>query len=83
MPKTKTTAKRSKKKQVGAISKKGSASGATPNDLPDAVTASHVRALQVTCQYLGKTFYQGDSICYQSSEWICGVGGWSKTGQTC
>jgi hypothetical protein len=83
MPKTKTVTKYNTRKQVGARSKKESASARTPNDLPNPVTTEHVQALQVTCQFLGKTFYQGDEICYQSSKWTCGVEGWSKTGQSC
>jgi len=59
------------------------AAGLTPNDLPDAMTPEHVQALEVTCQFLGKTFYEGDTICYQSAEWVCGAAGWSKTGNAC
>jgi hypothetical protein len=83
MAKKKAVAKRNPAKKRDARSGNATASTLTPNDLPDPLTAAHVEALQVSCQFLGKTFYQGDKICYQSSEWVCGAGGWAKTGQSC
>ncbi len=56
MRKSKTVGKRRTRKQARARSPNGSVSALTPNDLPDAVTAEHILALQVTCQLLGKTF---------------------------
>lgn len=83
MPKKKAAAKRNATRNSGTRPEKAKASGLTPNDLPDPLNQEHVQALQITCQFLGKTFYQGDTICYENSEWVCGSGGWSKTGQSC
>jgi hypothetical protein len=54
-----------------------------PNNVPDPLTPAHVAALNVTCQFLGKTFYDGDNVCWQGNEWVCTPGGWVKTGQAC
>ena len=54
-----------------------------PNRFPEAVTASHRRALLSTCRFLGKTFEEGETICYQRGEWICTAGSWQKTGRIC
>jgi hypothetical protein len=55
----------------------------TPNELPNAVTAEHEAALATACRFLGKVFYEGDTICYDSSEWVCSGGDWQKTGRSC
>jgi hypothetical protein len=54
-----------------------------PNHLRFAQTPGDEAALQVTCQYMGKTFYGGDTICFESLEWQCGANGWVKTGNAC
>ncbi len=83
MAKRKSVARRKAGKKRATRIGATTASALTPNDLPDPQTAAHIEALQVTCQFLGKTFYQGDTICYQNNEWICEAGGWSKTDQSC
>jgi hypothetical protein len=54
-----------------------------PNDFPNAQTPEALAALGVTCLFMGKTFYEGDTICHLSSEWVCTPNGWSKTGNNC
>jgi hypothetical protein len=61
--------------------KKKSATG--PNRFPRAVTAAHREALRSTCKFLGKTFEEGETICYQGGEWVCAAGSWAKTGRHC
>ncbi len=56
---------------------------AGPNRYPEATTAAHFEALTVTCQYLGKIFYEGDIICYQGGQWRCSNGEWVDTGGKC
>jgi hypothetical protein len=55
----------------------------TPNHLAEPQTAEDLAALQVTCQFLGKTFYEGNTICYRNSEWQCTADGWVRTGNSC
>jgi hypothetical protein len=55
----------------------------TPNHLPGPQTQEDSAALAVTCQYLGKTFYEGNKICYQSQQFVCTPTGWVKTGNDC
>ena len=57
--------------------------GPDPNDYPNALIAEHTAAAAVTCQFLGKVFYEGDTICYQGGEWVCQPGGWAQTGNPC
>lgn len=33
--------------------------------------------------YLGKTFYENDTICYWREQWVCLGGAWEKTGNAC
>lgn len=54
-----------------------------PNLLTEPVLAEHFVALAATCKFLGKTFEEGEKICYRGDEWQCGDGSWHKTGETC
>lgn len=54
-----------------------------PNKKPEAETEAQREALNATCQFLGKTFYDGDLICYRREQWVCTSGAWEKTGQAC
>lgn len=54
-----------------------------PNQFPNALSAKDRAALGVTCRFLGKTFNEGDLICYQGGEWVCGAEGWAATGKSC
>jgi hypothetical protein len=54
-----------------------------PNHLAAVQTAADAAALQVTCQFMSKTFYEGDRICYQQEQWQCTANGWAKTGNAC
>lgn len=61
--------------------KKKSALG--PNKFPEAVSAGQLAALAATCKFVGKTFEQGETICYLGGEWVCSAGAWVKTGKSC
>lgn len=54
-----------------------------PNAYPAALTAEHELAAAQTCQFLGKVFYEGDTICYQGGVWVCEAGAWSRTPEAC
>jgi hypothetical protein len=55
-----------------------------PNHLADPQTESHLAALEVpTCQFLGKTKYEGDLGCWQGVEYVCHSGQMEKTGNSC
>lgn len=54
-----------------------------PNKKRHAETDSQRAALASTCMFLGKTFYEGDTICYRKEEWVCASGAWEKTGNGC
>ena len=55
-----------------------------PNKYPEPRTEAQRGALEVTCRYLGKVFYEGDTICYRGDEWECGsTGEWEETGKRC
>jgi hypothetical protein len=57
--------------------------GLTPNELADPQTPADVAALAVTCRFLGKTYYEGDLVCWQNVQWKCTAQGWDKTLQPC
>jgi hypothetical protein len=54
-----------------------------PNLYPDPLTDDHALAAAVTCQFLGRVFYEGDTICYQDGVWVCTLGAWAPTGEAC
>lgn len=54
-----------------------------PNRKPEAETDAQRAALLTTCMYLGKTFYENDTICYRREQWVCHAGAWEKTGNAC
>jgi hypothetical protein len=54
-----------------------------PNEVSDPITPGHLAALAPTCKFLGKVFYDGDTICYDGFEWQCTNGNWEKTGHSC
>lgn len=55
-----------------------------PNRYPDARGKADRARLDVTCRYLGKVFYEGDTICYRRDEWVCAAPGeWRPTGRRC
>ena len=54
-----------------------------PNKLADVVHTDVAESTDVSCQFLGKTFYQNDKICWKDTEWVCTPQGWSQTGKTC
>jgi len=71
MPKTRGTSQR----------QRGARGGVTPNDLPNAQSAQDEARLKVTCQYRGRTYYEGDTIEFKQEEWQCRPGGWVKSGE--
>ena len=54
-----------------------------PNKYPEPRTQAQAQALVMSCRYLGRIFYEGDTICYRGGQWQCHQGGWSDTGQSC
>lgn len=54
-----------------------------PNNLSQPRTAEEAMAAGTTCLFLGKTFYEGDTVCWQSVEWVCTNAGWQKSGNAC
>lgn len=54
-----------------------------PNHLAAPQTAADTAALQVTCPYGDKTFYENQKVCYENVEFICTPAGWKKTGSSC
>lgn len=55
-----------------------------PNHLAAPQTQSHLDALDApTCQFLGKTRYEGDLGCWQGVEYVCHAGQMEKTGNSC
>jgi len=56
---------------------------AGPNLYPEARTDAQRAALTVTCQYLGRVYYEGDTICYRHKAWVCTGGSWAPTGADC
>jgi hypothetical protein len=80
-----------KKKTIGktAVKKSSSTNSVqhlkrlTPNELAEAQTPADRAALAVTCQFLGKTYYLGDRVCWQNIQWVCTTQNWQKTEQPC
>lgn len=54
-----------------------------PNHLAAIQNTEDAAALAVTCQFMSKTFYEGDKICHQQEQWVCTANGWAKTGNAC
>ena len=55
-----------------------------PNHLAAPQNQSHLEALDApTCQFLGKTRYEGDLGCWQGVEYVCHAGQMQKTGNSC
>lgn len=54
-----------------------------PNKYPEPRTEAQLAALQSPCRYLGREFYEGDTICYRGDEWRCSAGNWIETGEKC
>ena len=57
--------------------------GPNPNDHAKAPKAFVAGAEGDTCQFLGRTFHDGDTICYQRGVWVCRSGAWVATGEAC
>ena len=55
----------------------------SPSAYPDPVSALQAAELDVTCRFLGRTYYEGEQICYQSRVWVCAANGWNATGAEC
>lgn len=54
-----------------------------PNRFPNAQTAKDASMAGVSCRYLGRTYYEGDKICWDGAKWICGRDGWGETDEPC
>jgi len=54
-----------------------------PNKLGKATMRMDVAALRTTCQFLGQTVQNGETICYDGNVWVCKNGTFVKTGGTC
>ena len=67
------------KKTVSGRRKQVVQSQSTPNDLADPQTPRDKARLKVTCKFHGKTYYEGDAIRHQNTEWQCRPGGWVKS----
>lgn len=73
------------RKEVG-MTKAADGAGKTgkgPNRFPEARTEVEAAAVATTCRFLGRIFYEGDTICYQGSEWRCSQGNWAGPGRKC
>lgn len=56
---------------------------ADPNKLRKATMKADVAALGQSCQFLGQTIGDGETICYDNNVWVCRSGTLVKTGGTC
>jgi hypothetical protein len=72
-----------KKKKKSKRNMKLESRAVGPNLFPDAVAASDKAALLSTCRFLGKTFDEGEKICFECDVWVCSAGTWQKTGESC
>lgn len=54
-----------------------------PNKYPEPRTQAQAEVLATTCKYLGRIFYEGDTICYRGGQWQCSQGNWVDAGQRC
>lgn len=54
-----------------------------PNNLREATLKADITALESTCQFLGQTVNDGETICYDGNVWVCENGTFQKTGGTC
>jgi len=54
-----------------------------PNKLRKATLRADIAALNGTCQFLGQTVNNGETICYDGNVWVCEDGTLQKTDGTC
>lgn len=55
----------------------------TPNDLPRARNPDERAANAVQCRFLGRIFYEGDTVCWNNRTWVCSEAGWQGPGEDC
>ena len=73
----------SKKHNPSFDTSKAAFTAETPNAYPKPFSDEHFAELATTCKFLGRTYQNGDEVCYHDQWWRCQGGTWQPTGEEC